>query len=72
MPVHPIKVYKNGEVLMFMKEKYLIYYSSKTRTIRQVGMPIDGPSVYDVAPAMIYTLSLFSIMNFGVENVISF
>ncbi|KAL1533727.1 F-box protein-like protein [Salvia divinorum] len=70
--VYLIKAFENGDVLMSLQRKCLIYYSNKTRTIRQVGMLRDGTSKNDDASAMIYTPSLFSLKNFGVENVISF
>ncbi|KAL1533738.1 F-box protein-like protein [Salvia divinorum] len=70
--IYPIKVFQNGDVLMFMEEKCLIYYSNKTRTIRHAGMLADGTTVDDIASAMIYTPSLFSLKNFAVERVISF
>ncbi|KAL1533735.1 F-box protein-like protein [Salvia divinorum] len=72
MNVYPIKVFENGDVLILLKGKCLIYYSNKTRTIRQAGMLTDGTSKNDGASAMIYTPSLYSLKNFGVENVISF
>ncbi|KAL1533732.1 F-box protein-like protein [Salvia divinorum] len=72
MYVYPIKVFENGDVLMSLEEKCLIYYSNKTRTIRQVGKLTDGTSEDDGASALIYTPSLFSLKNFAVENVILF
>ena len=65
MVVAPIKVYKNGDVLMFLDDTCLVYYSNKTRTTQRVGM-------FDITHATIFTPSLFSLKNFGGENVISF
>ncbi|XP_047961889.1 F-box protein At1g47340-like [Salvia hispanica] len=42
MGVTPIKLFKDGDILMLLDEKRLIYYSSKTRTIQQVGMLNDA------------------------------
>ena len=65
MIVAPIKVYKNGDVLMFLDDTCLVYYSNKTKTTQRVGM-------FDDWEATIFTPSLFSLKNFGGENVISF
>ncbi|XP_047961890.1 uncharacterized protein LOC125206693 [Salvia hispanica] len=72
MNVYPIKLFENGDVIMFLEEKCLIYYSSKTRNLREVCRLTEGTSEDDEACAMIYTSSLFSLKSFGVENVISF
>ncbi|XP_047959886.1 uncharacterized protein LOC125205113 [Salvia hispanica] len=71
MCVKPIKLFKDGDVLMLLYEKWLIYYSNKTRTIQQVGMFKDA-TAKDKVSAMIFTPSLFSLKNFVFENVISF
>ncbi|KAL1533739.1 F-box protein-like protein [Salvia divinorum] len=72
MNIYPIKIFKNGDVLMYPEEMGFIYYSNKTRTNRLVGMLTDTTSEDDIASFMIYTPSLFSLKNFGVEDVISF
>ncbi|XP_042033561.1 uncharacterized protein LOC121780106 [Salvia splendens] len=41
MTVHPIKLFKNGDILMLFEDKCLFYYSHETRT-KQVGMLTDG------------------------------
>ncbi|XP_042032214.1 F-box protein CPR1-like [Salvia splendens] len=68
--VHLIKHFKDGDILMMLDEYDLIYYSNKTRTFQQVGMFRDGSA--GLLSAMIFTPSLFSLKNFGFENVISF
>ncbi|KAL1538389.1 hypothetical protein AAHA92_27144 [Salvia divinorum] len=65
MYIIPIKIFKNGDILMFLEDQCLAYYSNKTRTIQRVGM-------FDLADTMIFTPSLFSLKKFGGENVISF
>ena len=40
--VHPIKAFKNGDILMLLDKKALIYYSNKTRTIQPVNMGKDA------------------------------
>ena len=72
MNVYLIKLFENGDVMMFLEEKCLIYYSNETRTLREVRRLTEGTSEHDEASAMIYTPSLFSLKSFGVENVISF
>ncbi|KAL1533736.1 F-box protein-like protein [Salvia divinorum] len=72
MNVCPIKIFENGDVLMYPEEMCFIYYSNKTRTNRLIGMLTDATSEDDISSFMIYTPSLFSLKNFGVENVISF
>ncbi|XP_042024676.1 uncharacterized protein LOC121771852 [Salvia splendens] len=64
MLVTPIKVYKNSDVLMFLDDSCLVYYSNKMRTTQQVGM-------FDLYNTTIFTPNLFSLKNFGGENVIS-
>ncbi|XP_047953275.1 uncharacterized protein LOC125199239 [Salvia hispanica] len=38
MLVDPIKLFKDGDILMLMNKTRLIYYSNKTRTFEHVGM----------------------------------
>ena len=71
MCVKPIKLFKDGDVLMLLAKKRLIYYSNKTRTIQQVGM-FEDAAAKDYVSALIFTPSLFSFKNFGFKNVISF
>ena len=70
MYLHPIRHFKDGDILMLLVEYDLIYYSSKTRTFQQVGMFKVGSASF--LSALIFTPSLFSLRNFGFENVISF
>lgn len=72
MHVYPIKLFENGDVLMFTEKNQCLIYSNKTRTIRQINVLKDGTSKNDMVSVMNYTPSLFSLKNFGVENVISF
>ncbi|XP_047961878.1 F-box protein At3g07870-like [Salvia hispanica] len=72
MNVYPIKLFENGDVLMFLEEKCIIYYSNKTGTLQHVCRLTEGTSEDDEASAMIFTPTPFSLKSFGVENVISF
>ncbi|KAL1533719.1 soyasapogenol B glucuronide galactosyltransferase [Salvia divinorum] len=69
--VEPIKLFKDGDILMLLDENSLIYYSNKTRTFQEVGMFKDL-DVKDYIDALIFNPSLFSLKKFGFENVISF
>ncbi|KAL1533742.1 F-box protein CPR1-like [Salvia divinorum] len=69
---YPIKVFKDGDILMLLGQMWLIYYSNKTRTTRQVSMFKDAAAEDYHTSAMIFTPSLFSLKSFGVGNVISF
>ncbi|XP_047953518.1 F-box protein At3g07870-like [Salvia hispanica] len=71
MGVKPIRLFKDGDVLMLLDQKKLIYYSNKTKTIQQVGM-LNDATAQNYVSAMIFTPSLFSFKNFVFENVISF
>ncbi|XP_047959922.1 F-box protein CPR1-like [Salvia hispanica] len=71
MCVDPIIHFKDGDFLMLLNEDRLIYYSNNTRTFQQVAMFRDA-AAKDYIRALIFTPSLFSIKNFGFENVISF
>ena len=42
MSIYPIKVFRDGGILMLMNGHQLIYYSNKTRTTQQVGMFCDA------------------------------
>ncbi|XP_042032315.1 F-box protein At3g07870-like [Salvia splendens] len=62
MSVYPIKVFRDGDVMMLMNRHQLIYYFNKTRTSQQVGMFSDDASArYYFTFAMIFTPSLFSL-----------
>ncbi|XP_047961896.1 uncharacterized protein LOC125206699 [Salvia hispanica] len=68
--VHPIKHFKDGDILMLLDEDDVIYYSNKTRTFQRIDMFKDEAAVYRAA--LIFTPSFFSLKNFGLENVFSF
>ncbi|XP_042031606.1 F-box protein CPR1-like [Salvia splendens] len=68
--VHPTKHFKDGDILMLLDETDLVYYSNKIRTFQRVGIFKDAAAGY--LTALIFTPSLFSLKNFGFENVISF
>ena len=68
--VHPIKHFKDGDILMLLDDDDLVYYSNKTRTFQQVGMFRDG--YVRCLSALTFTPSRFSLKNFGFKNVISF
>ncbi|XP_042035031.1 F-box protein CPR1-like [Salvia splendens] len=69
--VHPIKVFKDGDILMLLNGYRFIFYSNKTKTIQRVGMFNDANAGYFFSE-MIFTPSLFSLKSFESENVFSF
>ena len=69
---HPIKALKNGDILMLLDEKTLIYHSNKTRTIQPVDMCKDAAREHYFTYAKIFTPSFVLLESFGSENVISF
>ncbi|KAL1533740.1 F-box protein CPR1-like [Salvia divinorum] len=71
MVVYPIKLFKDGDVLMLLDEG-LIYHSNKTRTTREVGIFKDPVAMDYITFVKIFTPRLFSLKSFGIENVISF
>ncbi|XP_042033556.1 F-box protein CPR1-like [Salvia splendens] len=71
MCVKPIKLFKDGDVLMMLDEKRLIYYSNKTRIVQQVDMFKDA-AAKDYVSTLVFTPSLFSLKNFRFKNVFSF
>ncbi|XP_042032323.1 putative F-box protein At1g32420 [Salvia splendens] len=72
LSVLPIKVFKDGDVLMLIDEEQLIYYSNKTRTTQKVGVFNDTDEEYYFTSTMIFTPSFFSLKSFNFENVMSF
>ncbi|XP_047979034.1 F-box protein CPR1-like [Salvia hispanica] len=69
----PIKVFKDGDILMLlMEDGQLIYYSNKTTTAQRIVLFNDAAVVRYNTDAMVFTPSLFSLNNFEFENVISF
>ncbi|XP_042035054.1 uncharacterized protein LOC121781371 [Salvia splendens] len=69
--VEPIRLFKDGDILMLLVVNQFSYYSNKTKTVQQVAMFKDAVGK-DYVSALIFTPSLFSLKNFGFENVISF
>ncbi|XP_057793480.1 F-box protein At3g07870-like [Salvia miltiorrhiza] len=69
---YPIKVFKDGDILMLWEEKLLIYYSNNTKTTQQICVLAFAGDNHNYIYAMIFTPSLFSLKNLGMENVISF
>ena len=69
--IYPIKVFKDGDILMWLSIDQFIFYSNKTKTIQRVGM-FNDPNARYFFNAMIFTPNLFSLKSFEFENVISF
>ncbi|KAL7156004.1 hypothetical protein ABFS83_03G113600 [Erythranthe nasuta] len=68
--VYPIKVFKDGDILMSWQDFHLFYYSNKTRTVGIIDMLEFGNSGID---SMLYTSSFLSLEScFPMENVRSF
>ncbi|XP_042035036.1 F-box protein At1g67130-like [Salvia splendens] len=68
--VFPIKIFKDGDILMLLNSNQLICYSNKTRTTQKVDMFKDASKKCTFA--MIFTPSLLSFESFGIKNVLSF
>ncbi|XP_047961883.1 F-box protein At3g07870-like [Salvia hispanica] len=68
--VIPIKIFKDGDILMLMNSNQLIYYSNKTRTTQKIDMFKDASKKCTFA--LIFTPSLLSLESFGIKNVLSF
>ncbi|XP_047953279.1 F-box protein At3g07870-like [Salvia hispanica] len=60
--VRPLKVFKDGDMLMACGEFSLFYSSSKTRTISRIEM-------FGYANSVVHTSSFLSLTSFGTENV---
>ena len=71
MPVYPLKLFKDGDVLMLLDER-LIYHYNKTRTTRDIRIFMDLVAMDHHTYVKIFTPSLFSLKSLGIENVISF
>ncbi|XP_041994184.1 putative F-box protein At3g16210 [Salvia splendens] len=71
--LQPIKVYSNGDMLMFWHEKRFIYYSKETGNVTEIGLfgKMDDDCYY--INSILLTPSCLSLKrNLGMENVISF
>ncbi|KAL8510280.1 hypothetical protein ACS0TY_017184 [Phlomoides rotata] len=66
--VYPIKVFKDGDILMAWEDSFLFYYSNKTKTSRKIHM--FEPETY--MDAVVHTPSFLSLKSFRVKNVRSF
>ncbi|KAG8378374.1 hypothetical protein BUALT_Bualt08G0130900 [Buddleja alternifolia] len=63
--VYPLKVFRDGDMLMLGKwEDNLFYYSSKTKTIKN----FEHPSLY-CDKAMLHTSSFVSLKSFAIDNL---
>ncbi|XP_073136579.1 F-box/kelch-repeat protein At3g23880-like [Henckelia pumila] len=68
--VNPIKVFRNGDVLMIWGDFYMFYYSNKTKTISKTE--IIETACCGSVEAMLHVPSLVSLTCFEGENVYSF
>ncbi|KAK4413274.1 F-box protein [Sesamum alatum] len=68
--VYPIKIFKDGDILMAWADFYLFYHSLKNRTTAQVDIP-RLQTTYRME-AMLHTPTFLSLKSFAMENVCSF
>ncbi|KAK4413275.1 putative F-box protein [Sesamum alatum] len=68
--VYPIKIFKDGEILMAWEDFHLFYHSTKNGTTASVG--IAGLQTADCIGAMLHTPTFLSLKRFAMENVCSF
>lgn len=69
--VYPLKVFKDGDILMWWKnELHLFYYSSQTKFIAHVDS--FSPKRFCYMLARLYVPSFVSLKSFLIENVRSF
>ncbi|KAL8507986.1 hypothetical protein ACS0TY_018509 [Phlomoides rotata] len=71
--VYPIKIFKDGDILMAWGDFFLFYYSvssSKAKTITNIDMfELRGPGAID---SILHTSSFLSLASFSMENATSF
>ncbi|KAL0438000.1 UNVERIFIED_CONTAM: putative F-box protein [Sesamum latifolium] len=68
--VYPIKIFKDGDILMAWQDFYLFYHSLKNRTTANVNLR-KLHTTYRTE-AMLHTPTFLSLKSFGMENVSSF
>ncbi|XP_073134916.1 F-box protein At3g07870-like [Henckelia pumila] len=68
--VFPIKVFKNGDILMIWGDFHLFYYSNKTKTTSRIGL--FELEFIGCIEAMLHVPSFVSLTCFAGENVHSF
>ncbi|KAK4490083.1 hypothetical protein RD792_000738 [Penstemon davidsonii] len=62
--VYPMKIFKNGDILMTMDNSYPFYYSKQSKTLQMIGN-----SYFE---ARLHVSSFLSLKTFAEENVISY
>ncbi|KAI3464426.1 hypothetical protein Pfo_021089 [Paulownia fortunei] len=68
--VNPMKVFRDGDILMSWEDYFRFYYSNKTKTTQKIDMfELHTSGSID---SMLYTSSFLSLKSFPVENVSSF
>ncbi|XP_057793483.1 uncharacterized protein LOC131010101 [Salvia miltiorrhiza] len=73
--LQPIKVFKNGDLLMLCGGKMFMYHSKHTKTTREIGGFVGQGEEFDHLHSLLLTPSLVSLKSFAGmenENVISF
>ncbi|XP_042033560.1 uncharacterized protein LOC121780105 [Salvia splendens] len=71
--VSPIKVFKNGDILMKCDESLLFYYNGKTQSSRKIEMfDARGGDQSRVDAILLHTSSFLSLRSFGMEDLYSF
>ncbi|KAL2231923.1 F-box protein At3g07870-like [Sesamum indicum] len=68
--VYPIKIFKDGDILMAWQDFYLFYHSLKNKTTANVDIP-KLHTTYN-KEAMLHTPTFLSLRSFAMENVCSF
>ncbi|XP_057788347.1 putative F-box protein At3g10240 [Salvia miltiorrhiza] len=68
--IYPIKVFKDGDILMLLEEEFLLYYSNNTKNTQQVHA-LEAATGDTYISAIIFTPTLSSLKTLGMENVIS-
>ncbi|KAH6765205.1 hypothetical protein C2S51_016454 [Perilla frutescens var. frutescens] len=66
----PIKVFEDGDILMEVEMQRLLYYSNKTKSIREVN--VSGSDCTGCTIAICYNPSFVSLKTIAMENVVSF
>ncbi|KAK4391176.1 F-box protein [Sesamum angolense] len=68
--VYPIKIFKDGDILMAWEDFHLFYHSLKNKTTASVDMPRQQ-TTYGTE-ALLHTPTFLSLKSFARENVYSF
>ncbi|PSS30791.1 F-box protein [Actinidia chinensis var. chinensis] len=72
--VSPLKVWKNGDVLMLYRDDFLYSYSPERKTLEDVRVPSDNGynAYFGVYEMILHVASFVSLMDFEAERVYMF